>query len=161
MRKTLEFLGLAALALLFWITYSALYGPNRLPDRVPTHFNAAGQPNAWGSPSGMILMPIVAGLLYLAMSFVVRFPESFHYPVRVTPLNIAHLQSVTLSMVAWLKVEIACLFATLQWAFVQSARTGDGRLFPMILPFYIVATFATIGWHFIAMFRAARAGSSS
>ena len=95
MRKALEFLGLAALAVLIWITWSALQGPNRLPDHVPTHFDASGTPNAWGSPSGMILMPVLAGALYLVMSVVTRFPDAFHYPVRVTPQNIARLQAVT------------------------------------------------------------------
>ncbi|MGA2727187.1 MAG: DUF1648 domain-containing protein [Terracidiphilus sp.] len=156
MRKTLEFIGLLALVTLFWFTWSALYSPNRLPDRVPTHFDAAGNPNAWGSPYGMILLPVVATVLYLLVSVVSRFPESFHYPVRTTPQNIARLQTVTLNMVLWLKVEIVCLFALLQWVWIQAARSGDGHLFPMILPFFIAAVFGTIGWSVVAMFRAAR-----
>ncbi|MGA8671351.1 MAG: DUF1648 domain-containing protein [Terracidiphilus sp.] len=156
MRKTLEFIGLLALVTLFWFTWSALYSPNRLPDRVPTHFDAAGNPNAWGSPNGMILLPIVATVLYLLVSLVSRLPESFHYPVRTTPQNIARLQTVTLNMVLWLKVEIVCLFALLQWVWIQAARSGDGHLFPMILPFFIAAVFGTIGWSVVAMFRAAR-----
>jgi len=156
MRKSLEALGIVAFLLLAWITWAALYGPNRLPDRVPTHFDAAGNPNAWGSPMGMVILPVMAAGLYLLMSLVTRFPGAFHYPVRVTRLNIERLQSVTLDMIAWLKVELVCLFTLLQWAFIQAARTGSGRLFPMILPFFIVAIFGTVGWHFIAMFRAAR-----
>jgi hypothetical protein len=155
-RKTLELIGLIALAALYGLTWSALYGPNRLPDRVPTHFDAAGNPNGWGSPSGLILMPAIATALYLLMTVVARFPESFHYPVRITPQNLARLQAVTLNMVLWLKVELACLFAVLQWAFIQSARTGNGHLFPMILPFFIVAVFGTIGWSLVALMRAAR-----
>ena len=50
MRKTLEVVGLGMLAVLYWITYAALHGPERLPDRIPTHFDISGQPNAWGSP---------------------------------------------------------------------------------------------------------------
>ncbi|HUB30016.1 MAG TPA: DUF1648 domain-containing protein [Terracidiphilus sp.] len=158
MRKTLEAAGLLALAILVWITWSALYGPNRLPDRVPTHFDAAGNPNAWGSPSGMLFMPVIAGLLYLLMSVVTRFPDSFHYPVRATSTNIARLQAVTVDMIAWLKVELACLFLTLQWAFVQSAHSGNGRVFPTILPVSIVVIFATIGWHLLALVRIAGRG---
>jgi uncharacterized membrane protein len=155
MRKTLELAGLAALAILCWLTWSALNGPNRLPDRVPTHFDAAGNANAWGSPAGMVVLPVIAGGLYLAMSIVARFPDAFHYPVRVTPQTIAGLQAVTLSMVAWIKVELACLFAVLQWAFIQAARSGQGSLFPKILPVFIVVIFGTIALHFVAIFRAA------
>jgi hypothetical protein len=60
-------------------------------------------------------------------------------------------------MIAWLKLELACLFAVLQWAFIQSARSGEGRLFPMILPVSILVIFGTIGWHLVATFRAANA----
>jgi uncharacterized membrane protein len=155
MWKLLEVASLVGLAVLCWLTWIALYGPNRLPDHVPTHFDAAGNPNAWGSPSGMLLMPVIATALYLLMTVVARFPDAFHYPVRVSPGNIARLQTVTLSMVLWLKVELVCLFAVLQWTFIQSARTGDGHLFPMILPFFIVTVFGTIGWSIVALIRAA------
>lgn len=158
MRKTLNLLGLAALLILCWITWDALWGPHRLPDRVPTHFDGGGHPNAWGPPTGMILLPVVAGVLFVLMTLVARFPGAFHYPVRVTRLNTERLQAITLDMIAWLKVENSCLFLVLQWAFIQSARTDDGHLFPMILPFFIVAIFGTVGWHFVAMFRLARAG---
>jgi uncharacterized membrane protein len=157
-RKLLEILSLSALALLLWMTYSALNGPNPLPDRVPTHFDAAGHANAWGSPSGMIIFPALAGGLYVLMSVVMRFPDAFHYPVRVTELNLGRLQAVTLDMIAWIKAELVCLFAVLQWAFVRSARSGDGRLFPMILPVFIVVIFGTIGWHLFGLFRAAGEG---
>lgn len=159
MRKTLDILALIALALLCWMTWAALYGPHRLPDRVPTHFDAAGRANAWGAPSGIILMPAMAIGLYVLMSIVSRFPDAFHYPVRVTPFNIERLQSITLDMIAWLKLELVCLFTVLQWAFIQAAHTGSGRLFPLILPVSIVAIFGVIGWHFIAIFRAGRSGA--
>jgi uncharacterized membrane protein len=161
MRKALEAVGLASLAALIWITYWALHGPDRLPDRVPTHFDAAGNPNAWGSPSAMIFLPVIACSLYFLMSVVTRFPDAFHYPVRTTPQNIVRLQALTLDMIAWLKVELALLFTVLQWAFIQSAHTGDGHLFPMILPVTIVVIFSTLGWHLIATVRAASAGSDS
>ena len=156
MRKILEILGLTALAVLGWMTLSALYGPHRLPDRVPTHFDASGHPDGWGSPAGMILLPLIAGTLYLLMSVVMRFPAAFHFPVRSTALNRARLEAVTLDMIAWLKTELACLFAVLQWAFIQAAGSGEGRLFPRILPVFIVVIFATLGWHLIATVRAAR-----
>ena len=156
MRKILELLGLTALALLGWMTWSALYGPHPLPGRVPTHFDASGQPNGWGSPAGMVLLPLIAGMLYLLMSVVMRFPSAFHFPVRSTALNRARLEAVTLDMIAWLKTELACLFAVLQWAFIQAAESGEGRLFPRILPVFIVVIFGTLGWHLIATVRAAR-----
>lgn len=155
MRKTAEFLAAVALAALFFVTWSALAGPNRLPDRVPTHFDAAGTPNAWGSPGAIILLPVIACAVYLLITVVAFFPQSFNYPVRVTPLNRARLQQITLSMVTWIKAEIVALFATLQWVYVQAARTNDGSLFPRVLPVSLVVIFGTLAIAFAALFRAA------
>jgi uncharacterized membrane protein len=156
MRKLAEILALAALAALCWLTWSALAGPNRLPDKVPTHFDAAGNANAWGSPSGMILIPIIAAGLYVLLTIVARFPSAFHYPVRTTPVNLPRLQAITLGMVAWIKAEMLCLFAVLQGVFIQAARSGNGALFGKVMPVFLVVIFGTIGLHFVALFRAAR-----
>lgn len=160
MRKSLEAIALFALMLLWWITYEALAGPNRLPDRIPTHFDAAGHANGWGPPAALLLWPIVAVGLYLAMTVVSRFPGAFNYPVRVTRENLARLQSVALDMVGWLKAELVCFFALLQWATVRAARSGEGHLFAIIVPAMLIIVFSTVGWSFVALFRAARAGGS-
>jgi hypothetical protein len=156
MRRSAELFGLAGLLLLLVQTWSALWGPHHLPARVPTHFDAAGTPNAWGSPSGMLLMPAVAIGVYLLMSVVARFPGSFNYPCRVTPQNRAQLEAVTLDMLAWGKAEIGWLFAVLQWAFVHAAENGDGSVFPKILPVFMVGIFGTVIWSLVRIVRAGR-----
>ena len=155
MRRLLEAVGLAGLAALVWVTYGALYGPNRLPDRVPTHFDASGNANGFGSPHAMIFMPLVAGAIYLLMTLASRFPSAFHYPVHSTPQILPRLQAITLNLLAWLKVELAWLFAILQWVFVRAARSGDGHLFPVVIPGILFVLLATIGWHIFALFRTA------
>jgi len=161
MRKWLEAIGLGALALLVWITWSALNGSQRLPERIPTHFDAAGNANGWGSPAMLLLLPVVAVALYLAISVVSRFPASFNYPVRVAPEKRRRLEELTLDMIAWIKMELACLFATLQWWMIQAARSGEGRLPPLLMPGFLVVIFGTIGWHFVAVMRTAFAGRHS
>ncbi|MGP8174276.1 MAG: DUF1648 domain-containing protein [Terracidiphilus sp.] len=155
MRRTLEVVSLAGLAVLFWITWRAFYGPDPLPARIPTHFDIAGNPNGWGSPSSLLLLPAVALAIYLGMTVVSKFPSAFNYPVRVTPENRPRLQALTLQMIAWLKTEMICLFAWIQWAIVASARQGRLSMSPAEIPLFILAVFATIGWHIVAMFRAA------
>jgi hypothetical protein len=155
MRKSLEAIGLAALALQLWVTYRSLSGPDRLPARIPTHFDAAGNPNAWGSPSVLLFLTIIAVGLYVALTMVARFPAGFNYPVQVTEENRMRLQGITLDMLAWLKAELACLFAVLQWGMLQAARSSEGRLPRLVLPGFLAVLFATVGWHFVAILRAA------
>src|ERR1019366_5590605 len=107
MRKTMEVVGLGMLAVLYWITYSALNGPEKLPDRIPTHFNISGQPNAWGPPEFLWFLPVVAIGLYLLMTVLgsIQF-RRYNLPVPVTESNLPFIQEQTSVMVAWIKCEM-------------------------------------------------------
>jgi uncharacterized membrane protein len=154
MRKVLEAIGIACLAVLFWITYSALHGPEKLPNRIPTHFDLAGNPNGWGSPATLLLVPGLAVVLYLAISVVSMFPGAFNFPVRVTLENRPRLEKLAVGMMTWLKVELVCLFVWIQWSTIDAARHQTLGLSPTLLPVSLVGMFGTIAWHFVAMRRA-------
>ena len=155
MRKTLEAISLGALAVLIWSTYRALYGPVRLPARIPTHYDLAGQPNGWGTPAMLLLLPALAMALYLLITVVARFPSCFNYPVRVTAGNRGRLEPLALGMIAWLKTEVVCLFAWIQISTIEAAWRGLGGLPPALIPVSLVAIFATVGWYIVAMRRVA------
>lgn len=153
MRKLLHILSLTALAILFWITWDALYGPNHLTGRIPTHFGIDGAPNAWGEPKMLLMLPVIAVFLYLAMTLAARFPGKFNYPVRVTPLNRPRLQRIALNMIAWLTVETVSLFTALQYFIVQAVRTQRNALPPALMLMAIVVIFFTMAIHIAAMRR--------
>ncbi len=155
MRKYLEAAGLCALALLVFITLRALYGPHRLPGRIPTHFGVDGHPNAWGPSATLLVLPALALGLYVLMTVVARHPSAFNYSVRVTPQNRPRLEAVALAMIAWLKMELACLFAAIQWFTIRVAGHLARGLPSALMPLALVAIFATIAWHIAALFRAA------
>jgi uncharacterized membrane protein len=157
MRKTLEAIALGALGLLFWITYSALYGPDPLPGRIPIHFSLAGQPNGWGSPSTLWLLPIVGAGVYLLITVVSRFPGSFHFPVRVTAENRPRLEELARRMILWLKAELVCLFTGLQGGIIDSARQGTLSMPLWLMPLSIAVIFGTVIAHTVAIVRAGSA----
>lgn len=161
MRRILDFFGLVVLAVLAWFTYYALNGPDPLPQRIPTHFGADGQPNAWGPPGSLWLLPIVGAGLYLIISVVALFPASFNFPMRTTPASRPRLEALTLQMMAWVKLELCCLLLTIQWLIIQSARHGNAAMSPAIMPVFLGLVFVTVAVHGVAVFRAARAGTQA
>jgi uncharacterized membrane protein len=161
MRKILEAVSLASLAVLLWITYAALRGPERLPDRIPTHFDLSGHPNGWGSPGALWLLPIVAVAIYLAITITSRFPSAFHYPVRVTQENLPRLQAISLQMIAWLKAESLCFFAWIQWSILQSVQNGRFGISPFLMPAFLVVILGTVLGFIVVMIRAARPAGQS
>jgi uncharacterized membrane protein len=156
MRKALEAVSLIALAAMAFVTIRAFYGPARLPDRIPTHFNAAGQADGWGPPHMLLVFPIIATVIYLLMTLVSRFPAAFNFPVRATPLNRQQLEELALSMIAWLKAEMVMFFGLIEDGAIRSARQPDQHLSPLLMPVLLVAVFTTCIAHIVAMFKAGR-----
>lgn len=162
MRKTLEVVSLGLLAALFWLTYSALHGPERLPDRIPTHFDIAGHPNAWGPPEFLWFLPAVAAGLYVLLTVLgsIRY-RRFNLPTQVTEANLPFIQDRTMLMVAWIKSEMLCLFVYLQWSILQSAREEAFRLSPLLIPVFLVVIFSTMGWNLAVLIRGAKERAES
>jgi len=165
MRKILETISLGALAFAALLTWSALTGPHHLPDKIPTHFDSSGHANGWDSSTSLVLLPLIALSIYLLITVISavlsRFPELFNFPVQVTEENRPRLQALAFEMIAWIKAEMVCLFAWVQWMTIQAARMPDGGFSSasgyMVGTFGIVAILlGTIGWFLVAMLRAAQ-----
>jgi len=156
MRRILDIVALIALVTVWVVTANAIFGHHPLPLRVPTHFNLAGNADAWGSPQVLWLLPCIGILLYGLMVLVSRFPGAFNYPVRVTPANRAALQHLALLMIAWLKAEVMCLFVFIQYVTIKAATGSLNGFSPYFFLFALVFVFGTIGWHIVAMRQTAR-----
>lgn len=125
MRKNLEAAAVVLLLMLQVFTGLALWGPHPLPERVPTHFDRAGNINGWGSPQYLLIFAMVPLFVYLLITVVSRFPATFNYPVAVTDENRERLQQITLDLLAWVKCEILLLFLYLQRTIIDVSRMGD------------------------------------
>ena len=156
MRRALEILAFLLLVLTWAITGYAIMGAHPLPARIPTHFNAAGQPDAWGVPAMLWAVPVIATVIYLLMGLVARYPSSFNFPGRIHPGARRRLEMVALSLLSWLKAEVVCLFACIQYKTIEFARQGQGKLSPLFMPVVLIVIFGTIAWHIAAIRRAAR-----
>jgi uncharacterized membrane protein len=155
MRKWLEGFALLALGLHIAITVRALFGADHLPERIPIHFDAMGQPDSWSSPAFLVWLPAITLIIYLLFTVVTQFPGAFNYPVKVNVFNRLRMQGLALDMMAWLKVEIVSLLTWMQWATVQEAR-NPGQQVPGMTPVALVVVFATVTLYIVMMFRAGR-----
>jgi len=165
MRKILETISVLALGAEFWMTESALHGTTRLPDRIPTHFGLDGQPNGWGSSAELIVFPLVTLAVYLLLTVTAalmpRFPDLVNFPFAVSTEDRPRLAGIAVDMVVWLKVELACLFAGIQYVILDCARKQYGRLSPAYGLVIVAMIFGTIGWFSVAMYRARSSADQS
>jgi len=125
-----------------------------LPDRVPSHFDFAGKPDAWSGRWVLLLLPAIAVAVYAMLTGIRSIPHRFNYPWRITPENAARQYRMAVSLIVWLKTEVVFMFAYLTWETIHTAQgnsVGIGRFF---LPVVIGGLFATIAIYMVAAARA-------
>ena len=62
--------------LIIWLVHQA-------PDIVPTHFDASGKPNAYGSPGGVTIPCIIITIVAIGCMVVAYFPRYINMPVKI------------------------------------------------------------------------------
>ena len=154
MKKLLESGAIIAWIVLVYVVVAALYGPEKLPARVPMHFGADGKPNGWGGPESLWLLPAIGTLIAVVLTWVSRYPKAFNYPVRVTRENQTRLEVLALEMIGWLRLDLLCLFAAIEWQTIRSARMEQLALSPWFMPGALVVVFGTIAIYIVRMVRA-------
>lgn len=83
---------------------------NRIPATVPTHFNAAGEADAYGGKASLVLEPILMIGIFLLMTIAERFPSAWNFPVKVTEQNRERLFGIGYRMIGGLKILTVCIF---------------------------------------------------
>lgn len=127
------------LLLLIWIM--SLYYYSRLPEIIPTHFNAAGQPDAEGGKSTLFLLPVITTMLYAIMTIVNLFPHTFNFPGKITPETAMSQYTLATRMVRFIKVIMMLMFAVMTYMIIKTATGEVSGLGVLFLPIFVVATF--------------------
>ena len=125
-----------------------------LPDSVPTHFNAAGEVDDWGSKISLLLLPAVALVMWAGLTVLARYPHIFNYVRAITPENAARQYAMGRTFVVLLKAEMVWLFVSLQWMIITTARTGSAGIWASVLYVWIAAIFGSTAAYIIMSYRA-------
>ena len=95
-QKVLEIVTIALI--LCEIVYVAIRY-SRIGDKIPTHFDLAGNPDAWGSKATIFILLAVTIGLYILMTVCVFFPKMWNVPVKVTEQNKGIITKYVINMV--------------------------------------------------------------
>jgi uncharacterized membrane protein len=150
---------LNAILLLGLLGVSALVYPD-LPERIPLHFAADGQPDRWGDTTFLswMLLPLAAVavvlLTYGCAWYVATRPKNINMPDRKKLMQLpAHLQqwvvSAVVDMVHIVTLTVLTMFCAIQYAAWESAHTGSASSVIHValvlglvgMPFLAIATF--------------------
>ena len=127
---------LTIVGLLCFIGFT-LYSNTRLPETVPTHFNASGEPDDYGSKNSLWMLPVIALVVYAILSLVSRIPEKFNYPVTITPANARKQYTLGIRLIRYLKLVIVLMFFFISYGTVQTALGIASGLGIWFLPVFL------------------------
>ncbi len=127
--KALELAGV--IGVIVMIALPLYYWPD-IPDIVPTHFNAAGQPDDFGSKWSMVVLPIIGALLVLGLYWINKYPHKFNYPQKVTEANAHNQYRMASRLIRVVGTMVALSFAYLTYTVIHTSLgtlNGPGKYF--------------------------------
>jgi len=120
-----------------------------LPDSVPQHFTLAGEPDAWGSPGFMLLLPSIGILLFGGLIALLRIPHRFNYLWPITAWNARFQYRRAQRVIQILNLLIQWFFCAFVWEISEIALGRDTTLLPWLTPLFFLAIFSLIAAYII------------
>ena len=133
---------LIAFLLLTNIGY-VLYILPRLPDIIPTHFNASGTIDGWGSKYSIFMLIGIQVLLNVLLEYAAMHPEKHNYIGTITDENRDRQYAASANLIRKLNVAVSVIFLTISFAIVQQ------KMPTALIIIELVALFALIIGHLI------------
>lgn len=139
---------IAGLATVLGMWIMVLFAYSKLPEIIPTHFDAAGVANDFGKKSSIFLLPAIAIVLFACMTVLSMFPHTFNYPVKITENNAFLQYRNVVRMIRCLKLAVVLLF---EFIVIQTIRIANGKSddFSVWFVFLIIGLMFLIMGYFI------------
>ena len=134
-----EILNISLLVLLILYTFVAYQD---MPETIPTHFNAQGEPDGFGSKNTLWLLPGIGMAIYIAFSIFNKFPHLHNYSVNITKENALKNYRFSSRILRFTLLFIMVLFIFIEYSivsFVEDKSKVFGEWFlPTIIGISIV-----------------------
>ena len=116
-----------------WIFIIALWSMtiisyNQLPDVIPTHFNLKGEVNGYGEKWMIWLLASLATILFLAMSYLNKFPHRFNYLTVITKDNALRQYTIATRMIRFLKILMVAIFLLTTYQTIKQSNKNTDDL---------------------------------
>lgn len=119
-----------------------------IPDKLPMHYNFAGEIDRWGGKGEILFLVVMIWILYLMISLVEHFPSIWNTGVQVTSENRARVYRTLKYMVKTLKLVMTLIFTFL--IFNTVAGTPLPRWFT---PAYLILIIGDFAFWLIRLYR--------
>lgn len=121
--------------------------------RVPTHYDALGRADGYGSRSDLWTPALVAAVFYVILTVIERFYRSFNFPVRVTENNAGALYRLGVQLIRSLKPLLIVIMAYLNTSSLAVAMGWGVGLNGLVMGALVIALFALLAYFMAKMYK--------
>lgn len=119
-----------------------------IPDTVPTHFNAAGEPDGWGNKINLWILLGIGLLTWILLTVVEKYPHIYNY-FNLTEENAERQYKNARLMLNMIKNEMLLFFVFMSWVSGGVAKGTQKGLGVWILPLFIIGITGTIAFFIV------------
>lgn len=130
-----------------------IYYFKELPDIIPRHFNAAGEPDGFSQKNIIWILPVIGVVMYVGMFFLNKFPHIFNYPTEITIENAERQYRIATKLMRTLNMLISASFFYIGYSTIQTALNKQDGLGTLFLPIFLLGIFGTIGSYIYFAFK--------
>ena len=122
---------------------------SKLPDTIPTHFNAMGEADDFGGKASILALPIIATIVFVGISILSRFPHIFNYPVNITKENAQRQYTIATRLMRYVNLIVVLIIGYITFTSIQSAKGQTGGLGAWFLPVSLGVVFIPIIYYIV------------
>lgn len=149
--KIVEAISVIAL-ISFWTMLFINY--SKLPDIIPIHYNAAGKVDNFGHKISLFILPIIASVIFIGLSYFSKKPHLLNYPVEIHTHNAEKQYTIVTKMLRYVKVSIVWVFFLIFYKTVQIANGENDFLGKYFLLITLAIIFLPITYFIVQAFKA-------
>ncbi len=135
-----------------WVSTVANY--SALPEKIPIHYNAAGEADGFGGKVTILTLPLIATILFVSMSVLNKYPEIFNYPTTITEENARTQYNSATRLIRVIKAIIVLIFTVISYRTIQTATSKADGLGVLFLPITLALIFIPIIYYVYKSFKA-------
>lgn len=128
--------GISITLILLMVIYAAMEYTS-LPESIPTHFNAKGEPDDYSNKTAIWLLPIIATVTYIGLFIINKYPHIHNYMVNITEENALKNYRFSTRIVRIVNLLTIVLFTYITYHIIQSAKGAQIELGSWFLPIVI------------------------
>jgi uncharacterized membrane protein len=117
----------AVLLIAMWVF--TIYSFIEMPETIPTHYNLKGEVDDYGSKMTILILPFITSILFVALTWLNKYPHIFNYPTEITEVNAERQYTMATRMLRFMKLALVMIFSEIvvsTYLITQGVVKGTG-----------------------------------